>query len=529
MRHDPPGTVDLPAELARYRELRRRAIAGCPPYPADRYSGRGIVIPAGGPRYFTCAWVCIKALRELVGCTLPIEVWYLGPVEMSQPMIDLLEPLGVECVDALARSAPLSSGDAKSLPGALERVPNGWEVKPYAIIHSRFREVIFIDADNVPVVDPTYLLSSAEYESAGALFWPDVYRFDPDNAVWQVFGVPYRDEPAVESGQMVIDKERCWKALHLALHVNERSDFYYVYARGDAATFYFAWRTLEQPYRLSPHPPIRWAGVPCTRGLSQRDFAGRVVFQHRIAPKWNAWAEPSHIPEFRYEEECFAFLRELRDRWDGRVTAAVPAVEAPGNEMNAEEEILQTRRFIYRRVGADERVLELLPDHCVGLGRARCECGWYVRTGEQPCVVVEGVRESGRFGPICVLSRHADGTWRGRWLQFEKMEVELIPIGADEGLPETARGHVRRVMVHGTAEARRRIGMLAGEPEVRPGYSPPDRAVRTYDQLWGAVRDAGRSGDRRRLAVAVRRVATAYENSAWFRERLRQEHLWLPH
>ena len=52
-----------------------------PSYP-DRFDGRGIVIPGGGMRYFTCAWVCIRMLRSL-GCTLPIELWHCGPEEMK--------------------------------------------------------------------------------------------------------------------------------------------------------------------------------------------------------------------------------------------------------------------------------------------------------------------------------------------------------------------------------------------------------------------------------------------------------------
>jgi hypothetical protein len=464
--------------------------------------------------------VCINVLRELLGCTLPVEVWYLGPGEMSQQMIDLLTPLGVECVDALARRAPAERA-------ASDRVPNGWELKPYAIIHSRFKDVMFIDADNVPAIDPSCLLSSPEYAAAGALFWPDIYCFDAGHPIWQVFRVPCRDEPAIESGQLVIDKERCWKALHLALHLNEHSEFYYAYTRGDAVTLYFAWRTLGRPYRMSPYPPIRWVSSTWDRGLSQRDFTGRVVFQHRIATKWNAWAENPHVPEFVHEEECFRFLRQLREQWDGKV-AAVAAVVKPESEADSEEEIVQTRRFLYRRVGSDERILDLLPDHRVGEGRDRCECGWYMQEDAKPCLVIEGARESGRFGPICALSRHADGMWRGRWLQYERAPVELIPIGMTGGdLPETSRQHVERIMEHGAAEARRRLGMFAREPGTRPGYVPPDRVVLIYDRLWDAVKVAAKGGDSPRLALAVRRLSAAYEDQRVFRERLHKELSWL--
>ena len=105
-------------------------------------NGRGIVICGGGSRYFPCAWVCIHMLRHL-GCTLPIELWHLGPAEMNATLRPLIEPLGVTCVDALEVR--------KTHPC---RILNGWELKPYSIIYSRFDDVLFLDADNVPVVDP---------------------------------------------------------------------------------------------------------------------------------------------------------------------------------------------------------------------------------------------------------------------------------------------------------------------------------------------------------------------------------------
>jgi len=202
--------------------LLSEAIEATPPYPAVRFSGAGIVMVAGGPRYFVNAWVCITLLRRELHCTLPIQVWYLGPAEMSPRMIELLRPFGVECVDALEvrREHPV-------------RDLTGWQCKPYAMIHSPFQEVILLDADNVPLIDPALLLSTPEYRQTGAIFWPDLTNLSPANPIWQICGVPYRDEPAFESGQIVVDNRRCWAALQLAMHMNEYSDFYYQHINGD--------------------------------------------------------------------------------------------------------------------------------------------------------------------------------------------------------------------------------------------------------------------------------------------------------
>jgi len=111
-----------------------RYLQTIPEYPGD-CRGRGIVICGGGVRYFTNAWVCINMLRRL-GCRLPVELWHLGPRELDRKMKGLLAPLGVECVDAfrVRQKHPV-------------RKLGGWELKPYAILHCPFEEVLLLDAD----------------------------------------------------------------------------------------------------------------------------------------------------------------------------------------------------------------------------------------------------------------------------------------------------------------------------------------------------------------------------------------------
>src|SRR5258708_4634129 len=116
-----------------------QAITRIPPFPSNRFDGRGIVICGGGLRYFPCAWVCIQMLRQ-VGCHLPIQLWYQGKEELDDRMIRLMETLQVECVDACAWE--------KDYP---RRTTGGWELKSYALLHSRFKQILLLDADNAPV------------------------------------------------------------------------------------------------------------------------------------------------------------------------------------------------------------------------------------------------------------------------------------------------------------------------------------------------------------------------------------------
>lgn len=269
------------------------------PPPAE---GRGIVICGGGVKYFTTGWVCIRMLRHL-GCELPIQFWHLGSKEMDSRMKKLLEPFAVECVDALEMR--------KKHPA---RKLNGYELKAYALARNPFQEVILLDADNVPLIRPESLLECPQYRECGALFWPDYGRLAPSRAIWRVCGVSYQDEPEFESGQIVVDKRRCWRALALSLWYNEHSDFFYRFIHGDKDTFHMAFRKLRVPYAMPATPIESLQGVMC-----QHDFQGRRIFQHRNSHKWSLAGPNRRIPGFLHEEMCLRFLEELRNAWDGTI------------------------------------------------------------------------------------------------------------------------------------------------------------------------------------------------------------------
>jgi ADP-heptose:LPS heptosyltransferase len=280
-----------------------RFVSRIPPYPGG-YSGRGIVICGGGVRYFTNVWVCVNMLR-LLGCALPVQVWHFGPAEMDKSMAALLSRLGAQSVDA----------HQGRKPGA-PRLTHGWQLKPFAILNCVFREVLLLDADNVPVVDPERLFDSPQFKKAGAIFWPD-YSHHPDakaTAIWRSCGLRRPSEPEFESGQIVIDKERSWPALCLSLWFNENASFYYQYLHGDKETFHLAFRKLKQSYALVRQPVHTLPGTMC-----QHDFEGRRIFQHRNRDKWDFLLSNSRVNGFWFENECRQFILQLRQIWDGRL------------------------------------------------------------------------------------------------------------------------------------------------------------------------------------------------------------------
>lgn len=380
------------------REL-ERAVAELRDYPGGK-SGRGVVIAAGGEKYFTCAWVCVKLLRRH-GCRLPVQFWHLGSDEAEPWMRRATDSLGVEWVDGreVARRHPA-------------RILNGWELKAYSILHSPFQEVLFLDADNVPVRDPNYLFDSPEYQRTGAVFWPDFGRLGRDRAIWRLTGIPYRDEPEFESGQILVDKARCFRELSLALWFNEHSDFWYRHFHGDKETFHLAWRKLGTAYAMPPR------GIHHVGGhtMCQHDFAGARVFQHRNLDKWKLSGENRRDKDFLLEAECHAALAELRELRSGQ------------RERTRVMEELGQSLWLYERAGHDERWLELLPSGLVGRGAAACEQTWSCdASGSQ--LTLRGDE------PTCTLQRDSAGVFRGRWLRHERMPVALTPfrvLGAAE-------------------------------------------------------------------------------------------------
>lgn len=398
----PDGWWEWPVAQEAHRRLARAFLENVPPYP-DRFSGRGIVICAGGQRLFTCGYVCVRMLRHF-GCELPIQFWHFDN-EVDSSMARIVAPLGVTCVNA-------HEVDRRNEQPS--RVLRGYELKPFAILHCPYRDVMLLDADNVPIADPTFLLDTSEYAETGALFWPDYGRLQRFRSIWRICEVQYRDEPEFESGQIVVDKKRCWKALSLARHYNQHSDFYYRHILGDKDTFHMAFRRMGKSYAM-PRRAIH--SLDAT--MCQHDFQGRRIFQHRNLDKWLLDGSNGPIPGFRHERLCRGFLAELRACWSGRVLWLPPADE---DEARVFEQV-KDKVFLYVRVGYDERPLELRADGTVGTGAAGCERFWAVNTLDGKLVLTI----LGDDAPTCHL--HAEnGIWRGNWFSYEQMPIELVPV-----------------------------------------------------------------------------------------------------
>lgn len=176
--------------------------------------GRGIVLTAGdmqAPFLLTT----IASFRKL-GCQLPIEVMYLGDSDLSEDFRADLEGIpGVITRDI----APMVSDEGWKLAG--------WAAKPFAMLLSSFREVIFIDADSAFFRNPEELFDDPGYKKTGALFFKDRLILPENKKRWlqQILPQPMsrnvrqsrlwtgESGHMQESGVVVVDKWRHFVAM----------------------------------------------------------------------------------------------------------------------------------------------------------------------------------------------------------------------------------------------------------------------------------------------------------------------------
>jgi alpha 1,2-mannosyltransferase len=308
----------MDSKRRKYLERARQFAAAIPPYPGG-FDGTGIVT-CGANKYLPYLWILVRSLR-LMRCTLPIELWHLSG-EVDDAMIEQFAPYDVtfRCADEI-----------RSQGGAIDRPV--FMIKPWAILHSRFRHILFLDADNSVFEDPSFLFQTPEYREHGAIFWPDCMapgrKFGQSAAMggrglFRDFGVVVDWSREIESGQLMVDKERHWRAMHMTMHFNAQHAYYYKYLLGDKDTFRLGFELEHAPYFLVPNYPVNCL-TEAAGGLRffasiQRWPPARPVFAHSMG-SWRKWIRgdllttvPYCLPNLPYDF-LDQIIGELRATW----------------------------------------------------------------------------------------------------------------------------------------------------------------------------------------------------------------------
>lgn len=278
----------------------------------------GIVTAAAGLQLTVNAWLVCKRLQEL-GCALPIEIVH-GRAEAIPDRVRKAFPENV-----VFRS--------------LDAAPPGYSIKPLALWTSRFDRCLWIDADNLPLRDPTFLV----LQPGPARFWPDAFRTSSEEVLSAI------DRPLgsleLESGQMVIPTRACARALWVARELNEtHRAVLYSHVYGDKDTWRLAWALADERAEvvsrlplvvghectfvdLRPLPVSLQFRLPGARlldvGLVQHSPAGRPLFLHRTAREWHLFDDDDRLS---WTQEIDEQVTIPRVTWSPDAADRVPPV-----------------------------------------------------------------------------------------------------------------------------------------------------------------------------------------------------------
>lgn len=118
----------------------------------------------------------------------------------------------VRCIDIAEHALPQHQLQATG-GHVLSKQQRGWVLKALMLYVTTFQEVLVLDADNVPLADPTYLFDCPAYLSGGSLFWPDFWSRNWHNPgpVYDLLNLtePWETQPdllTTESGQFMLDR-----------------------------------------------------------------------------------------------------------------------------------------------------------------------------------------------------------------------------------------------------------------------------------------------------------------------------------
>jgi len=260
---------------------------------AENWSGRGIVMPSGGIKYLTNAYLNIRYIREILKSDIPIEIWYLGSNEKIDFLFKLINDLGnITFIDAYnhRESYPFNN-------------LNGWELKIYAIIYSKFEEIIYLDSDCFLFIKPELLFDNklytehkaifscdidVHYQWSGRLIEPDTFivpklgifsdgRWDysKPNPLWEILDIKEDNLPEFETGFIMVNKKIHSEPLFATLFLNENSHITYKYLYGDKDTFHLAWANSNHQCNM-----IR--SVNRNDTFIEGKLDNEILFQHRV-------------------------------------------------------------------------------------------------------------------------------------------------------------------------------------------------------------------------------------------------------
>lgn len=213
------------------------------PYDANT---TGIVTTAGVANFGQVISLVLTARRA--GSHLPIQIY----LDSTSPWVDLI------CSKTLPQYKATCLSIQDTWAGIVVPKFTRFQWKVLSIIVSSFQNVLFLDADCLPILNPDKIFhqGSEPFTSTGLITWPDFWTSTASPLFYKVAGdidiPPVNSRATSESGILVYDKARHADTLLLAAYYNYNGPKHYYpllsqhsAGEGDKETFLHAALVLE--------------------------------------------------------------------------------------------------------------------------------------------------------------------------------------------------------------------------------------------------------------------------------------------
>ena len=228
---------------------------------------------------------------------------------------------------------------------------------------SSFEEILLLDTDNTPIVDPSFVFDLTQYKRTGAMFWGDVCNFfSVRSEAWDLFNIarpalyPRFDstisftagcDPSlpieIQGGESLINKKRAWKGLMLTLFVSINHQFFMKKLfYGEKMTYAFAFNATETDYIIA-EPEMHVLGRVARLKNGKDYFCGNTFAQRHPDTKEIVWLH-RHGSKFNNAYEYLKHPKRLPPAWthigrQGKYSAWEPVRQEVDGKMKAPKSV----------------------------------------------------------------------------------------------------------------------------------------------------------------------------------------------